>query len=233
MSNACLFLSGKQNDTTRQLLHRCAASLNEQHTAYLIACSSPFPDPQYWESLIPRSSVLGESHSQTISTGRVSFPDYQYWGSLFPRLSVLGESHSQTLSAGGVSFPDPQYWGSLIPRLSVLGESHSQTPSTGGVSFPDPTTGRVSLPDSVRYTLGVEGLGMRLSSSHYIEHACCFSSRLAFSLVTRLSGTRTRMQTRAWEWGYIALSLSTVTDKHKGWQGQAILMAHHHKRLQF
>ena len=106
MSNACLFLSGKQNDTTRQLLHHCAASLNEQHTTYLIACSS----------LIPRSSVLGESHSQTISTGRVSFPDPQCWGSLIPRPPVLGESHSQTISTGRVSFPDPQYWGSLIPR---------------------------------------------------------------------------------------------------------------------
>ena len=121
MSNACLFLSGKQNDTTRQLLHRCAASLNEQHTTYLIACSS----------LIPRSSVLGESHSQTISTGRVSFPDYQYWESLIPRPSVLGESHSQTPSTGGVSFPDYQYWESLIPRPPVLGESHSQTPQQG------------------------------------------------------------------------------------------------------
>ena len=119
-SNACLFLSVKQNDTTRQLLHSCVASMNEQRTTYLIAC---------------------KSHSQTLSTGGVSFPDsitggvsfpdYQYWESLIPRPLILWESHSYTPITGRVSFPEHQYWESLIPRLPVLGESHSQTPQQG------------------------------------------------------------------------------------------------------
>ena len=88
MSNPCLFLSGKQNDTTRQLFSRCAASLNEQCTTDLIGCNS----------LIPRPLLLGESHSQTSITGRVSFPDLHCWESLIPRPPLLGESHSQTLS---------------------------------------------------------------------------------------------------------------------------------------
>ena len=151
MSNPCLFLSGKQNDTTRQLFSRCAASLNEQCTTDLIGCNS----------LIPRPPLLGESHSQTSITGRVSFPDLHCWESLIPR-------------------------------------------------------------PSVQCTLEVKGLWSRLSSSRYTEHACCFSSRLA-SVSFPGSHTGTRIQTRAWEWGYLALSLSTVTDKRKGWQSQAIL----------